>query len=194
MTRAREELEALSGRPVGEVTAATGGLPEADLLVGTEAVLHRLSPRDRFRAVAFVDLDQELLAPRVSAGEEALALLAHASRLVGGRSGRVLAQTRLPDHPAVQAALLADPGILNRAEQEVRAALRLPPVTAVALVSGPAAEAYVDRLRQTPLELLGPDEGEWLIKAPDPATLADTLAAVARPPGRLRVAVSPVRF
>jgi hypothetical protein len=72
-------------------------------------------------------------------------------------------------------------------------------VTAVALLSGPAAEAYVDRLRQTPLELLGPassssNGGEWLIKAPDPATLADTLAAVARPPGRLRVAVSPVRF
>jgi primosomal protein N' len=130
----------------------------------------------------------------VSAGEEALALLAHASRLVGGRSGRVLAQTRLPDHPAVRAALLADPGILNQAEQDVRAALRLPPVTAVALLSGSAAEAYVDRLRQTPLELLGPDRGEWLIKASDPAALADTLAAVARPPGRLRVAVSPSRF
>ena len=77
----------------------------------------------------------------------------------------------------------------------MRAALRLPPVTAVALVSGPAAGAYVDRLRaDRPLELLGPDRGEWLIKAPDAATLADTLAGVARPPGRLRVAVSPARF
>ncbi len=194
VTRAREELEALAGRPVAEVTAATGRLPEADILVGTEAVLHRLTPRDRFRAVVFVDLDQELLAPRVSAGEESLALLAHASRLVGGRSGRVLAQTRLPDHAAVRAALLADPGLVTRAEQEVRTALRLPPVTAVALVSGPAAGAYVDSLRATELELLGPDRGEWLIKAPDATTLADTLAAVARPPGRLRVAVSPVRF
>ena len=87
MTRAREELEALAGRPVGEVTAATGRLPDADVLVGTEAVLHRLSPADGFGAVAFVDFDQELLAPRVRAGEEALALLAHASRLVGGRPG-----------------------------------------------------------------------------------------------------------
>lgn len=194
VTRAREELEALAGRPVGEVTAATGRLPEADVLVGTEAVLHRLSPRDGIDAVAFVELDQELLAPRVSAGEESLALLAHASRLVGGRSGRVLVQTRLPEHAAVRAALLAEPGLLSTAEQEVRAALRLPPVTAVALVSGPAAGAYVDRLRATDLELLGPDRGEWLIKAPDAATLADTLAGVARPPGRLRVAVSPARF
>lgn len=200
VTRAREELEALSGRPVGEVTASTGPLPEVDIFVGTEAVLHRLTPRDGIDAVAFVELDQELLAPRVSAGEESLALLAHASRLVGGRAGRVLAQTRLPDHPVVRAALLADPGILSRAEHQVRSALRLPPITAVALVSGPAAEAYVERLRALspeqlgPLEVLGPDRGEWLIKAPDAATLADTLAVVARPPGRLRVAVSPIRF
>jgi primosomal protein N' (replication factor Y) len=204
VTRAREELEALAGRPVGEVTATTGPLPEADILVGTEAVLHRLSPTDRIDAVAFVELDQELLAPRISAGEEALALLAHASRLVGGRSGRVLAQTRLPDHPAVRAALMADPGILSDAEHEVRATLRLPPVTAVALVSGPTAGAYVDGLRALPLdqfgslEVLGPasssSNGEWLIKAPDAAALADTLALVARPPGRLRVAVNPARF
>jgi primosomal protein N' (replication factor Y) len=170
-----------------------------DIFVGTEAVLHRLSPRDGIDAVAFVELDQELLAPRASAGEESLALLAHASRLVGGRAGRVLVQTRLPDHPAVRAALLADPGLLSRAEHEVRAALRLPPVTAVALVSGPAAGAYIDSLRARPLdqpglELLGPNRGEWLIKAPDAASLADALAGVARPPGRLRVAVSPVRF
>jgi primosomal protein N' (replication factor Y) len=194
VTRAREELEALAGRPVGEVTAATGRLPETDLFVGTEAVLHRLSPRDHIDAVALVELDQELLAPRVSAGEEALALLALASRLVGGRSGRVLAQTRLPDHPAVRAALLADPGLLTEAEHGVRAALRLPPVSAVALVSGPSAAAYVEGLRATELEVLGPDRGEWLIKAPDAVTLADTLAGVARPPGRLRVAVSPARY
>jgi primosomal protein N' len=112
----------------------------------------------------------------------------------------VLAQTRLPDHPVVRAALLADPGILSTAEHQVRVALRLPPVTAVALVSGPSAEAYVERLRALPLdqlgqvEVLGPDRGEWLVKALDAATLADTLAAVARPPGRLRVAVSPGRF
>ncbi len=200
VTRAREELESLAGRPVGEVTAATGPLPDADILVGTEAVLHRVTPRDRIDAVAFVEFDQELLAPRVNAGEASLALLAHASRLVGGRSGRVLVQTRLPDHAVVRAALVADPGILIGAERQVRTALRLPPVTAMALVSGPAAEAYVDRLRAQPLvpggqlELLGPDRGEWMIKASDAATLADTLAGVPRPPGRLRLAVSPARY
>src|SRR6202042_3219389 len=132
VTRAREELQAVSGRPVGEVTAATGPLPDCDVLVGTEAVLHRLSPADQVDAIAFVDFDQELLAPRVGAGEDALALLAHASRLAGGRSGRVLVQTRLPEHPVVRAAVLADPALLTGPELEVRQALRLPPSTAVA--------------------------------------------------------------
>ena len=78
----REELESLAGRPVGEVTAETTTLPDAPILVGTEAVLHRVGAVD---GVAFLDFDQELLAPRYRAGEEALVLLARASRLVGGR-------------------------------------------------------------------------------------------------------------
>jgi len=86
VSRVREELEALTGRPVGEVTAETGPLPSAAVLVGTEAVLHRVGPVD---GVAFLDFDQELLAPRFRAAEEALALLARASRLVGGRRRRV---------------------------------------------------------------------------------------------------------
>ena len=80
-------------------------------------------------AVAFLDFDQELLAPRYRAAEEALALLARASRLVGGRGrdGRVLLQTRLPGHPVVEAAGLASPERLSAAEEPVRQALRLPP-------------------------------------------------------------------
>jgi primosomal protein N' (replication factor Y) len=197
VSRAREELETLAGRPVGEVTAASATLPDTDgldVLVGTEAVLRRLTPADGFTAAAFVDFDQELLAPRVRAGEEALALVAQASRLVGGRRGRVLVQTRVPDHAAIRAAVLADPDVLSAGEWEVRRALRLPPITAVALVSGLGAPAYVDGLRAGPLEVLGPDGDRWLVKAPDVSALADGLAAVARPAARLRVAVDPVRF
>jgi len=197
VTRVREELEALVGRPVGEVTAATDHLPVASVLVGTEAVLHRLAPADRFGAVAFVDFDQELLAPRIRAGEEALGLLAQASRLVGGRAGTVLVQTRIPDHPVLQAALLADPTILTAGELAIRRTLRLPPVTAVAVVSGAAAGSYVESLAALPgsaVEVLGPDRDQWLLKAADATVLADALAAVPRPAGRLRVAVDPARF
>jgi primosomal protein N' (replication factor Y) (superfamily II helicase) len=194
VSRAREELEVLSGRAVGEVTAATVDLPSASVLVGTEAVLHRAGRAD---AVAFLEFDQELLAPRVRAAAEALALLAAASRLVGGRRGRVLVQTRVPDHPAIQAALRADASVLNGPELQLRRSLGLPPATSVAVVSGPVAAAYVGGLAALPggpVATLGPDGDEWLVKASDPATLADALAAVPRPAGRLRVAVDPARL
>jgi primosomal protein N' (replication factor Y) len=197
VTRAREELELLAGRPVGEVTAATRELPDDDVLVGTEAVLHRLGPRSGVRIVAFLDFDQELLASRLRAGEEALALLAAASRLVGSRPGRVLVQTRVPDHPVLQAAVHADPALLTDEENAVRQALRMPPYAAVALVSGPVAGAYIQGVRALDapaIETLGPHQGEWLVKAPDATILADVLVAVGRPAGRLRVAVDPLRF
>ena len=104
VARVREELEALARGPVGRGDArgrrtAVLRRPSTGpaLVVGTEAVLHRLDAAD---VVAFLDFDQELLAPRYRAAEEALALLVPAARLlvVGGRSGRLLVQTRVPDH------------------------------------------------------------------------------------------------
>jgi primosomal protein N' (replication factor Y) len=191
VSRAREELEALAGRPVGEVTAETSSHPDAPVLVGTEAVLYRLRQAD---AVAFLDFDQELLAPRFRAGEEALALLALAARLVGGRQrhGRVLIQTRLPHHEVIQAALLADPGRLAGREAEIRRGLRLPPHAAVALVSGQSAPAFVAALGG--VEVAGPASGRWLVKAPDHETLLAALAATPRPAGRLRIEVDPLRL
>jgi len=201
VTRARDELEALAGRSVAEVTGgdadarAGGRVPDAPVLVGTEAVLHRVAGA---HAVAFLDFDQELLAPRHTAGEQALALLARAARLVGGRDpsrdrgGRILVQTRLPGHEVLDAAVHADPSRFSLVESARRAALRLPPETALAVVSGAVAAAFVDRLEG--VEVLGPSDGRWLVRAPDHAVLSDALAAAVRPPGRLRVEVDPRRM
>lgn len=189
VSRVREELEALVGTPVGEVSADTTEVPSSAVVVGTEAALHRLRRAD---AVAFLDFDQELLVPRFRAGEQALALLARAARLVGGRRGRVLVQTRLPGHEVLGAAVHADPGRLAAAESLRRAALRLPPVTALAEVSGPQAEALVARLPPS-VEVLGAHAGRWLVRGDDHPTLCDALASVPRPPGRLRVEVDPPR-
>ncbi|HEV7687611.1 MAG TPA: hypothetical protein VGQ80_13630, partial [Acidimicrobiia bacterium] len=82
-TRAREDLERLAGVPVGEVTGDSDAVPDATVLVGTEAVLRRVGHAD---AVAFLDLDAELLAPRYRAAEEAMALVTRAARLLGDRS------------------------------------------------------------------------------------------------------------
>ena len=138
VTRAAEELSALTGVEAVEITAAAapGDVDGARLVVGTEAALHRV---DRAGVVAFLDIDQHLLAPRFGAGEETLALLARASRLVGTREsgGRVLVQTRMPDHEALQAAAHADPMVLAAPERELRSSLGLPPFGALAAAAGP---------------------------------------------------------
>jgi primosomal protein N' (replication factor Y) len=203
VARVREELEALAGRPVVEVTAATARVPLADVYVGNEAVLQRLPAAGVPSAavVVFLDVDQELLAPRYRAGEQAMALLVRAARLLGPRSrgGRLVVQTRLPRHPVLDAVRHADPARLETEELARRRLLRRPPVSAEAVVSGAAAEAFVERfgapLGLPPgIEVRGPVDGAWLVRAVDHAALADALATVARPPGRLRVEVDPLRI
>jgi primosomal protein N' (replication factor Y) len=196
VTRVRDEIAALVGEPVAEVTGARpagDASPATRVVVGTEATLHQVHRAD---VVAFLDLDQELLAPRYRAAEQAFGLVARAARLVGGKEGggRLVLQTFVPRHEVVQAALHADPVRVARAERDRRELLRFPPATALAEVSGPAAPAYVDALGvPLGLEVIGPADGRWLVRAPDHPTLSDALAVVPRPPGRVRVAVDPAR-
>jgi primosomal protein N' (replication factor Y) len=194
--RVREELEAITGEQVVEVTGDNAGndLAPSRLYVGTEAVLHQVA---RAELVAFLDFDQELLAPRYRASEQALALLVRAARLVGGRhsGGRVLVQTRLPHHEAIQAALRADPSRVASVEAERRRLLRFPPEAAMAVISGAAAERFVAALSLPPgAEISGPSDGRWLLRAPDHQMLCDVLASTPRPSGRLRVEVDPLRI
>jgi primosomal protein N' (replication factor Y) len=200
ITRVSEELAVLVGEPVAEMTASSDpAAATTRVVIGTEAVLQRI---DRADAVAFLDLDQELLAPRFRAAEQALALLARAARVVGRSSGsrgpravgRLLLQTRLPDHEAVQAAVQADPGIVAAAERARRQSLSLPPFSALAEVSGASAAAYLAALDGAPgLATAEWTPGRWLVRAADHVTLCDALAATKRPSGRLRVEVDPLR-
>jgi len=192
VSRAREELASLLGVPVGEVagplpergaTAAEerAGLPETPVLVGTEAVLHRVRHAG---AVAFLDIDQHLLAPRFTAAEESLALLALAGRLVGprhgagpvgtagssGTPGMVLVQTRLPDHEVLAAAAVGDPGLVT--ERQLRRELDLPPASALATIRS-ATEPTLAGVEISPLS-----EGRWLARAPDHQILCDALASL----------------
>ncbi len=202
VTRAREELAALTGEPVGEATSEAGALGAERIVVGTEAVLWRL---ESAAAVVFLDFDQELLAPRQRAAEQALALLASGARLSGGRrgGGRLVVQTRQPDHPVVQAAVRADPSIVAVIEQDRRRELGLPPYGAQAKVSGPGAAAFIGALREaagiagaepgTEVGVRGPRDGEFLLRARSREPLLDLLARTPRPAERLRLEVDPLR-
>ncbi len=193
VTRAREELSALVGEPVDEVTASTDTAPVSRVVIGTEAVLHRVEQAD---VVVFLDLDQELLAPRQRAFEQALALLARAAGLLGPRrdGGRLVLQTRQPDHEVVQAARRADPSIVAVAERDRRKALGTPPYGAQVLVSGAGAAAFMAALGTPPgVRIRGPLDGRWLLRADTHRLVLDALAATPRPSSRLRVEVDPLR-
>ena len=197
VNRVREELEALAREPVAEVTAErgtdAGGTGTRDV-VGTEAALHRIHKAD---VVAFLDFDQELLAPRYRAAEEAMALLVRAARVVGPRAGggRVLVQTRQPHHEVLQGALLAEPTRVSDAERERRQLLGYPPAKAMAVISGASAQAWVDSfVAPIGVEMLGPSDGQWIVRAATHELLCDALSAASRPGGRLRIEVDPLRF
>jgi primosomal protein N' (replication factor Y) len=197
VNRVREELEALAREPVAEVTAERGtdaGGTGTRVVVGTEAALHRIHKAD---VVAFLDFDQELLAPRYRAAEEAMALLVRAARVVGPRSGggRVLVQTRQPHHEVLQGALLAEPTRVSDAERERRQLLGYPPAKAMAVISGASAQAWVDSfVAPIGVEMLGPSDGQWIVRAATHELLCDALSAATRPGGRLRIEVDPLRF
>lgn len=192
--RAGEELAALIGEPVDEVTATSEGDPSTRVVIGTEAVLHRVTHAD---IVAFLDLDQELLAVRQRAAEQAFSMLAHAARLTGGRSrgGRIVVQTRQPDHEVITSARKGDPAIVAIAERNRRQALALPPYGAQVALSGAGATELVDAFGTVDgVQLRGPVEERWLIRAARLEPVLDRLAEIPRPAARVRVEVDPLRI
>lgn len=198
VTRAREELEALVRVPVEQVSAGGAGTSEdhvgSRVRIGTTAVLSTRTPGG---LVAFVDFDQELLARRYRAAEDALALIVAASRSVGGRKerGTIIIQTLLPEHEVLVAAMRAEPSLVSQAELSRRSLLGLPPVGNVAWVAGEAAPRFVEGIGDPDgVTVSAADEGEWLIRSRVADRLQDVLADVRRPTGRLRLQVDPHRL
>ncbi|HKA93014.1 MAG TPA: hypothetical protein VKE97_04370 [Acidimicrobiia bacterium] len=208
VARVRDELAALLPRVgVAEVDASTATLPPAPLLVGTEAVLHRLdADAERTDVVAFLEFDQELLAARYRAAEQALWLLVRAARIVGGRRGpgRVLVQTRVPDHDVIEAARAADPMVVADAERARRRVLGFPPFGGLAELSGApeAVDVACAAIRAVrALRVLGPvgtgPSARALVQSPSTDVLSEAFAEIdltpARERGRLRIDVDPLR-
>jgi primosomal protein N' (replication factor Y) len=183
-------------------------VPDVPVLIGTEAVLHRVS--GAVGLVAYLELDQELLAPRARAAEQALWLVVRGARLLDASSveggGRLLLQTRLPDHEVVQAASHGDPLRVVAAETPSRQTLGFPPFGGLAELRGnpEAVAAACEAVAVGGVTVLGPvtdgspSSSSALLRAPSFAALCDALAVpgvdAARAKGRLRIDVDPRRI
>jgi primosomal protein N' (replication factor Y) len=202
--RVGEELAALvPGKRVVDLDADTGDVAaDVDVVVGTEAALHRADLRRRRPAlVAYLDLDQELLAPRYRAASQALWLLVRGAQVLASRpraETRLLVQTRLPDHEVVRAIVAGRPEIVIEGETARRRLLQYPPFGALAELRGDdePLRAAVEQFARTDARAIGPSDGRVLVHASDWDALAravrDALPS-ARTIGPIRVVVDPPR-
>src|SRR5207245_5997986 len=108
---------------------------------GTAASVKDVGPR-RLDLVALLDPDRALARPGIHAGEQALATWMEAAAWAGPRSGagRVLAHTRVPGEPAIQALVRWEPAPFLLGEAAGRREAGFPPGHGVFRVTGDRAE------------------------------------------------------
>jgi len=201
VNKLREEIAQAAGRKVSDVVEVSGGGNDADaldqakmLFVGTEAALHRVHEAD---TVVFLDIDQELAAPRYRASEIVGSLLVHAARLVGrsDRGGKVMVQTHSIDSPVLQAMSTLHIDEYLQSVSDMRSFMKLPPFGALAQLSGTNIDDAIEELRRNVfVHVSAGSDGSYLVKAADWQVLADALSEIEASKGvRLKVQVDPAR-
>ena len=201
VSKLREEIAQAAGRQLSDVVEVTGAGDDAVavdqtkmLFVGTEAALHRVHEAD---TVVFLDIDQELAAPRYRASEIVGSLLVHASRLVGRSElgGKVMVQTHSVDSPVLQAMATLRIDHYLQSVSEMRSFMKLPPFGALAQLSGLNIDEAINALqRNVFVHVSAASDGSYLVKASDWQVLADALSEIEVAKGvRLKVQVDPAR-
>ena len=201
VSKLREEIAQAAGRKLADVVEVTGAGDDAMaidqtkmLFVGTEAALHRVHEAD---TVVFLDIDQELSAPRYRASEIVGSLLVHAARLVGRseRGGKVMVQTHSVDSPVLQAMATLRIDQYLQSVSVMRNFMKLPPFGALAQLSGTNIDDAIHKLQKNVfVNVSAASDGSYLVKASDWQVLADALSEIEPAKGvRLKVQVDPAR-
>ncbi|MGE3527173.1 MAG: primosomal protein N', partial [Gemmatimonadales bacterium] len=169
---ARMDLDTTSTKWSHHRILGAVGRGEVDLLIGTQMIAKGLD-FPNVTLVGVVDADIGLHLPDFRAAERTFQLLAQVAGRAGRgpRGGRVLVQTRNPQHHALLRAAAHDTEGFLREELALRQSPPYPPVTSLVnvLVSGPEERAvsadamkvgdWFDRLivkHQLPVTILGP--------------------------------------
>ena len=201
VSKLREEIAQAAGRKLGDVVEVTGAGDDAVpvdqskmLFIGTEAALHRVHEAD---TVVFLDIDQELAAPRYRASEIVGSLLVHAARLVGRSElgGKVMVQTHSVDSPVLQAMATLRIDQYLQSVSEMRAFMKLPPFGALAQLSGTNIDEAIRELQKNVfVHVSAANDGSYLVKASGWQVLADALSEIEAVKGvRLKIQVDPAR-
>lgn len=137
---ARMDLDTTAGRWSHHRILDRVGRGEVDVLLGTQMIAKGID-FPNVTLVGVVDADLALHLPDFRAAERTFQLVAQVAGRAGRgpRGGRVLVQTRQPEHPALQFAAAHDAEGFLAAELEVRTSPAYPPQVALARVvaSGP---------------------------------------------------------
>ena len=201
VSKLREEIARAAGRPLHDVSEVTASMDADDsvdqskmLFVGTEAALHRVHDVD---TVVFLDIDQELSAPRYRSSEIVGSLLVTAARVVGRsvRKGKVMVQTHNAESPILQAVATLQIDEYLQHEQAMRQAMKLPPFGALAQLSGDGVDDVAATLASNVfLSVSASRDGSYLVKAQDWKTLVEVLNALEMTKGvKLKIQVDPAR-
>ncbi len=149
---ARMDLDTTSSRWAHHRILSAVERGEVDLLIGTQMIAKGLD-FPNVTLVGVVDADTALYLPDFRAAERTYQLLAQVAGRAGRgpRGGKVLVQTRSPQHHALTFAVRHDTDGFLRAERELRRSPPYPPEVALAnyIVSGRDEEA----VRQSALAL-----------------------------------------
>jgi len=181
--------------PVVEVTADSDDTwTKGSVFIGTEAVLYRIPSTD---VVVFADIDRDLGAPRITASREVLSLVARAARIVGPY-GRVVIQTRQPQHPLLQALAATDPStaLIGWMQKDIaqRQAFSLPPFSSMVRVSVAAPKSLDDVPSLNNVDVAR-DDDSLVVKSVDNVALAAAVQTLRQHYGTaLRVHAGPKRY
>ena len=199
ISRLREEIALAAGRKIEDVVEISGKSKDAVdvskmLFIGTESLIHRLKDVD---TVVFLDIDQELSAPRYRASEIASTLLIGAARLVlrSSSEGRVLVQTFNAQHPLLKAVSTKKIDSYIASETASRRAMNMPPFSSLAQISGAAAPGVVALLQdQSGISVSAENQGTFLIRSESSQHLSAALDKIDLPKSaRYKLVVDPPR-
>ena len=144
--------------------------------------MHRVRDVD---TVVFLDIDQEISAPRYRAAEITLSLVVHAARLVARKrsgssnksDGLVMIQSMLADHALLRGLVSHDLSEFVEEEMSRRKLMQLPPYGALAQVSGTGVDQLADILRSNVLlQVSATNKDAVLVKSVDWVELANSLS------------------